>query len=93
MPALRACVECGRPSDQARCPTHRRGTTTQRGYGWQHQQTRADAVRHLDPTAPCPRCGQPLGDNPDALDLGHTDDRTGYTGLEHLNCNRGKRTH
>jgi hypothetical protein len=41
-----------------------------------------------DPADRCPRCGRPLGPDPARLDLGHTDDRTAYSGLEHARCNR-----
>lgn len=41
MPAPRACLHCNQPVlPGAKCPC--RGTTTQRGYGHQHQQTRAN---------------------------------------------------
>lgn len=63
------------------------GNTTERGYGHSHQTLRAALL----PEAygqPCPRCGQTM--TPDQqLDLGHTEDRTGYTGIEHATCNRG----
>lgn len=39
--ALRPCIECGAHSPQARCPGHRRGTTTERGYGAEHRAERA----------------------------------------------------
>jgi hypothetical protein len=61
-------------------------STTQRGYGSRHQALR----RALLPRAigtPCVRCGEPmLADQP--LDLDHTDDRTGYRGFAHAECNR-----
>jgi hypothetical protein len=81
-----------------RCAVHqrqwerRRGTSTQRGYGWQHRKLRADLLAVYQPTDPCARCGGPLGPNPDLLDLGHVDgDRSRYRGLEHRECNRGRR--
>lgn len=36
---------------------------------------------------PCPRCGRPMLPG-QALDLGHTDDRAAYSGIEHARCNR-----
>lgn len=67
-------------------------TTTQRGYGWTHQQARAAAIAHLRKTGaqPCARnCGKPvLPHQARHLDLDHTDDRTGYRGLAHRTCNR-----
>jgi hypothetical protein len=55
-------------------------------YGGPHQAIR----RALLPYAwgqPCPRCGRPMLPG-QALDLGHTDDRAGYQGMEHARCNR-----
>ena len=61
-------------------------STTARGYGAEHQKLRATLL----PRAygqPCPRCGRPMLEGQD-LDLGHTEDRTGYNGIEHADCNR-----
>lgn len=55
-------------------------------YGGPHQAIR----RALLPYAygrPCPRCGFPMLPG-QKLDLGHTDDRAGYQGIEHATCNR-----
>jgi len=82
----------------ARCDTCRtnadkaRGTTTQRGYGTQHQQLRAT----WEPTvkagnAVCPKCHQPIKPT-DTWDMGHNADRTGYIGPEHAKCNRATRS-
>ncbi len=102
MPA-RPCLICGalftpppgaRPPP-SRYPAHegrgdgRRASTSQRGYGAAHQRLRA----RLLPLAygrPCPRCGRPMLRG-QAVDLGHTDDRSGYQGMEHRLCNRAKR--
>jgi hypothetical protein len=63
--------------------------TSQRGYGWPHQQLRATLLRALVPGSPCPRCRQPMWPELQALDLGHVDgDKTRYSGLEHSRCNR-----
>lgn len=67
--------------------------TTAAGYGWAHQKARRTAIRHFQPGQPCARCGQPIHTLTDpqgrsTVDLGHTDDRTGYHGLEHATCNR-----
>jgi hypothetical protein len=100
---LRPCLElgCGTPSPRTRCPAHtrqrqqrrdqQRGTTAQRGYGAEHDRIRAEAVATYQPSDPCWRCGLPLGPDPSLLDLGHTDDRQGWMGLEHQACSRGKR--
>lgn len=92
--ALRRCIDCPRLTPRSRCPEHERaksrarGTTTARGYGTEHAKLRAQLVASYSPSDPCPRCGQPLGPDPSLLDLGHTDDRTGWTGLEHRAHNR-----
>jgi hypothetical protein len=72
-----------------------RGTTTQRGYHYQHQKLRAALLARWQPGDPCARCGLPMwhkqrwlnGKLIAAIHLGHTADRTGYTGLEHDTCN------
>jgi len=75
----------------------RKGTTTQRGYGSSHRKLREALLARWRPGDPCARCGQPMlyrwiiqpdGRRVSAIDLGHTTDRTGYTGLEHRACNR-----
>ncbi|MEU5549217.1 hypothetical protein ABZ738_05560 [Micromonospora sp. NPDC047793] len=66
-----------------------RGTTTQRGYGWAHQQARTRALHQLHDGQPCPRCGKPMyRSEAKLLDLDHTDDRRTYRGLAHRTCNR-----
>jgi hypothetical protein len=64
------------------------GTTTQRGYDAKHKAER----KRLEPIVargetPCARCGE-LIVPPEPWDLGHTDDRTVWTGPEHQDCNR-----
>ena len=65
----------------------RQGTTA-RGYGSQHQAER----KRWEPIveageATCARCHKPLAPN-EPFDLGHNDDRTEWTGPEHVKCNR-----
>ena len=64
------------------------GDTTARGYGWVHQQVRARwAAIVARGEAWCARCGEWIP--PGApWDLGHTDDRQGYSGPECRRCNR-----
>lgn len=75
----------------------RPGKTTARGYGAAHQKLAARLLAQWHPGQPCARCGQPMwqrwtrtpaGRRVSAIELGHTDDRTAYTGLEHAHCNR-----
>lgn len=92
----RAPKKCGHRGCEHRgtnryCPTHtaehqRRANTTQRGYGWQHQQHRAAAIANLQPGQPCARCHQPLLPGQPLAD-DHNNDRTGYLGLSHAHCN------
>lgn len=70
------------------------GSTTARGYGYEHQQRRLRALAALrqreamGAETPCARCGRPVYSG-QPLDLDHTDDRSGYRGLAHRRCNRG----
>ena len=66
------------------------GSSTDRGYGYEHRKLREAALAELreEPGRPCPRCGEPMWPDEQELDLGHRDDRSGYNGLEHLSCNR-----
>src|SRR5581483_10620557 len=66
-----------------------RGTTTQQGYGWQHQQERAKwAPLVAAGRVVCWRCRRLILPNA-PWDLGHHDhDRTRYMGPEHAACNR-----
>lgn len=83
------------PSGQRYCQAHRqaherqRGTATQRGYNASHRALRTAWARLLasGQAANCPRCGKPITAR-DTWDLGHTDDRTAWTGPEHAHCNR-----
>lgn len=57
-----------------------------RGYGREHQELRARLLPHAY-GQPCTRCGREMVEG-QALDLDHTDDRTGYAGFAHAFCNR-----
>jgi hypothetical protein len=64
------------------------GTTTQRGYGAAHEkQRRAWEPKVREGHVKCARCRQRIAPGT-AWDLGHTDDRTAWTGPEHATCNR-----
>lgn len=64
------------------------GTTGQRGYGLRHKQVRASWVPKVDAgVVDCARCGERIEPGR-PWDLGHTEDRSGYTGPEHRTCNR-----
>ena len=64
-------------------------TTTEKGYGWAHQQARRRAIEDMHDGQRCPRCSRPMWrSQARTLDLDHTDDRSGYQGLAHASCNR-----
>ena len=69
---LRPCLDCGRLTQDTRCPPHRiahdnaryarRGTTTERGLGYQHQLQVAEQIAAVPV---CQRCGHTgTADNP-----------------------------
>lgn len=65
--------------------------TTQRGYGTQHQRLRAAWQARINREGTtCVRCGGRIPAGSRKWDLGHTADRTGYTGPEHVRCNRSE---
>lgn len=64
-----------------------KGSAASRGYGSQHQKIRAAYIARWRPGDPCTRCGEPMWGPTSKIHLGHTDDRSGYVGLEHSSCN------
>lgn len=60
------------------------GSTTARGYGWQHQKARREALVLFVPGQLCARCHKPMTSKRDHDDR----DRTKYIGLSHGACNR-----
>lgn len=67
-------------------------STSERGYGTEHQRLRADWQTVINETGgvDCARCGDVRIKPGDAWDLGHDDhDRSKYTGPECIPCNRG----
>lgn len=102
--AKRICPKPGCPTiaSSTYCPKHQaeadkaRGTTTQRGYGHEHQELR----KQWAPTVArggviCRKCGDTIQPGT-TWHLGHTDDRTAWTGPEHDGCNlsdAGRRSH
>jgi hypothetical protein len=86
-PGTGRCPSCRRTADRAR------GTTTQRGYGHQHQRTREDW--RPDVERGVVDCAAPICLEPtrrilpgQAWDLDHTEDRRRYRGPAHERCNR-----
>lgn len=66
----------------------RPGYSTARGYGTTHQRERARWAPKVDAgLVDCARCKQPIEPGR-AWDLGHNDERTAWTGPEHVVCNR-----
>jgi hypothetical protein len=100
MNVYRACLGCGEPTPERRCPDcqteidqrtlERRGTAAARGYDTKHRKLRARWARRVAAgTVSCWRCGD-LIDAVEPWDLGHDDDdRTVTRGPEHAGrCNR-----
>ena len=81
------CPSCQPIATQKR---QQRTSSTSRGYGASHRATRARLLAAFEPGQPCAHCGRPMMTK-QGLDLAHTDDRTGYRGLAHAECNRGNR--
>lgn len=75
----------------------RSGSTSERGYGYGHQALRrallpyayGEQCPHYDTDPLCTGLMLPG----QALDLDHTDDRTGYRGMAHAGCNRRAGAH
>ena len=63
-----------------------RDSTVNRGYGAAHVALRRALLPRAYGTA-CVRCGDPMLRG-QALDLDHNDERTGYNGFAHAECNR-----
>jgi hypothetical protein len=60
----------------------------QRGYDHRHDLQRARWAPKVNAgLADCARCQKPIQAG-QPWDLGHTDDRTAWTGPEHASCNR-----
>jgi hypothetical protein len=92
-----ACVRCGLPSASTRCPTcggsldRRSASTTQRGYGWDHQQRRKALLATAIGTR-CSLCEKVMLAY-QALDLHHpsrlVDEPTSVgTQIMHATCNQ-----
>jgi hypothetical protein len=59
------------------------GSTSERGYGWEHQQARKVwEAKIATGTVACSLCGKPIGPT-EPWDLDHTDDGLGYRGPSH----------
>ena len=80
------------PEGQARATARRqqRTSSARRGYGAAPKRKREELLAQWKPGDPCAHCGQPMWSKT-GLDLAHTQDRTGYRGLAHAECNRGNR--
>jgi hypothetical protein len=86
------CREARRRHKQrmdARLRERGRATSSQRGYGVQHQKLRKRwAAAVAEGGVSCARCGDPIVPS-ESWDLGHDDiDRSRYSGPEHRACNR-----
>ena len=81
-----ACTDCRAADRRAR------GTTTEQGYGWEHQQIKARLLRTTPRDTTCPRCPLPLF-NGEPIDLDHSDTlaanpQSQADRLCHARCNR-----
>lgn len=66
----------------------REGTRQSRGYGAAHEaQRKAWEPRVKRGGVACAKCQQPIAPHGE-WDLGHNEDRTAWTGPEHVHCNR-----
>lgn len=103
--AKKICAKAGCPAitTASLCPTHAReadkarGTSTQRGYGTAHINTRKALAPHVATgTVKCARCGEYIQPGTE-WQLDHSDtDRTKYLGPSHKHCNlsaAGKKAH
>ena len=64
-------------------------STVERGYGAAHRRLKDRWQVEVDANgATCFRCGGSVPKGSRKWDLGHTEDRTGWTGPEHVGCNR-----
>jgi hypothetical protein len=81
-PGTTYCPTCARARDKDR------GTRQRRGYDRRHDaERRRWAPRVATGAVRCARCDEPITAT-EPWDLGHTDDRTRWTGPEHARCNR-----
>lgn len=65
-----------------------RRTNIERGYGRAHKAERAKWKPRVEAGGvDCAKCGLPIAHDA-TWDLGHTEDRKGWTGPEHPGCNR-----
>jgi hypothetical protein len=106
---LRACKDCDRPTSRPdrRCPdcatqhSRARGNRHTRGYGSEHERLRAQWTPAVEAGAVdchATTCVMPSRRIKPGTPwhLGHTADRTAWTGPEHATCNTvdgGRRSH
>ena len=64
-----------------------RPSSASRGYGARHRQVREQLMAKWTPGDQCAICYKPMWDKT-TLDLAHNEDRSGWKGLSHRECNR-----
>lgn len=87
------CPPCQGIATQQR---NQRPSTAGRGYDGGHRRIREQLLARWQPGDPCALCGWPMterwmivnGKRVSALDLAHNEDRSGWRGLSHRQCNR-----